>query len=134
MTKQSNQLVSVSGIPGHFTTKTGGEVTAEVSPYYDGGNKQPDQIASRPSTSNLVVGRLYRPQRDQSLVRALEKEVGKQVGRSVTVQDVDDDDIPIGKPKTYPACTLVRVASPESDRNSSDPSLFELEFATPGSA
>lgn len=132
--KQSNALVTVSGIPGAFTTQTGGEVSAEVSAHYDGGDKTPTQVPGRPTTSNLVVTRMYKAERDQLLVRALEKEVGKRVGRTVTVQDVDDDDIPIGKPKTYPDCTLVRVANPERDRNSSDVGMFELEFATPGAA
>lgn len=125
---QRQQLVKVSGFPGYFATKEGGDVEAETSKVYDGGELRPEVLASPSETGNVTVSRPYRPGIHKPILDRLAKQVGR-FRTTVSVQDTDADLIPIGKPTTYPAALLVRMTRPEHDAGSSDAGTFELEFA-----
>lgn len=130
---QRQFLVSVDGLPDYYATFSGGEVTAEASKVYDGGQARPSVLPGPAETGNLVISRPYGAERDQPLIDRLQPLVGKWV-TTVTKQPTDADFTGIGTPTTYPESLLVRVTPPEADAASSDGATYELEFATPGPA
>lgn len=130
---QRQQLVQVSGIPGFMTTKEGGDIEAETTKTRDGGSLTTETMSSPSETGNVTVSKLYRP----SIHATILKEWGRRVGilrTTVSVWDTDPDLGPIGEPTVYANALLVRLARPEFDANSSDPSMFELEFGVDGEA
>jgi len=130
---QRQQLVAVSGWGRYFSTKSGGEVSADTSPVWDGGNLKPSVLAGPATTANIVVSRPYRPGLDAAVVKAWEKVVGRK-RTTIWVRDTDPDLGPIGTPTVYADALLVRVTRPDHDAASSDPGMIELEFAVSGAA
>jgi hypothetical protein len=122
------QLVEVAEFPGYFANKTGGEVTAESTAVWDGGNRKPEQMSGPSATSNVVVSRPYRPAVHGPILRRMAKQVG-QLRTTVSVWDTDPDLGPIGEPVVYANALLVRMRRPEADAASSSASTLELEFA-----
>lgn len=122
------QLVEVAGFPGYFATKEGGEITAETSKVWDGGSLKPESMSGPAETSNVTVGRPYRPLVHGPLLKALARQVGSY-RTTVSVYDTDPDLGPVGEPTVYANALLVRLARPQHDAGSSDASTFELEFA-----
>jgi hypothetical protein len=125
---QRQALVRVSGVTGYWSTKTGGETSADTSTAWDGGSLTPEVLSSPATTANIVVSRPYRPAIHQSIRKSLAGKVGRW-RTTVSVQDVDADLHPIGRPVTYADALLVRVTAPEHDAGSGDTSMWELEFA-----
>lgn len=125
---QRNWIIKVSGIDGNFDTFSGGERSSEISKHYDGGSLNAEIMASSPETDNITVSRSYKNDRDGALHKALRQKVGSAV-YTVTKTATNPDMVVIGQPTTYTNALLVRVSEPEADSNSSDASMFELEFA-----
>lgn len=130
---QRQQLIEVTGFPGYFATKSGGEVEAETTKAYDGGNLRPTTMAGPAETSNVTVSRPYRARAHGPQLRNLARLVGRW-RTTVKVWDADPDLGPVGSPTVYPEALLVRLARPEGDAASSDAATFELEFAVDGEA
>ncbi len=130
---QRQQLVQVAGIPGWMGTKTGGEIEAEVSKAWDGGATQPETLSSPSETSNVVVSKLYRSAIHKPILDSWAKQVGT-LRTTVSVFDTDPDLGPIGQPTVYAGALLTKLTRPEYDASSSDPAMFELEFAVNGEA
>ena len=130
---QRQQLVAVSGWTGYFATKSGGEVTADTNPVWDGGSLKPSNLAGPATTANIVVSRPYRPGLHAATLKSWEKVVGRK-RTTVWVRDTDPDLGPIGTPTVYADALLVRVTRPDHDAASSDPGMIELEFAVSGAA
>lgn len=128
-TSQKHFLVTIGDqrIQGTFSTKTGGETSGETSRDRDGGNPIADVIPGEVSVTNVVVGRAYKPERDQAVIKQLRPLVN-QLNTSVTVQPLDHSYVPVGEPEVYVGALLVRVAAPDGDSNSSETARFELEF------
>lgn len=122
------QLVEVAGFPGYFATKTGGEVTAESSKVWDGGNLKPESMSGPAETGNVTVTRPYRPTVHGPILKNLAKQVGRW-RTTVSVWDTDPDLGPVGQPVVYANALLVRMQRADADAASSDASTFELEFA-----
>lgn len=125
---QRQFYVTVSGVPGYFATKTGGETTADVTDVYDGGAQHPEKLAHPAVHANIVIGRPYRTARDQPIVASLRKKVGS-FRPTVTVQPTDADGTPYGRPTVYASALLTRITDPDVDAASGDPARMELEFA-----
>lgn len=125
---QRQFLVAVSGIAGYFATKTGGEVSADATRVYDGGQPQPDLLSAPAQADNVTVGRPYDPLRDQPVITTLKQRVGRS-RHTVSVIPTDEDLIAIGPPTIYANALLVRVGEPEADAASGDAATYELEFA-----
>lgn len=122
------QLVEVAGWPGYFATKNGGEITADVSPVWDGGSLEPENLSGPSNTGNITVARPYRP----AVHGPIRKRLAGSVGRhrtNVSVWDTDPDLGPIGTPTIYADALLVRMTPPAADASSSEASVIELEFA-----
>jgi hypothetical protein len=121
-------LIRVTGWPGYFVSRTGGDNQANVQKVYDGGAMTPDVMAGRRTTNNLVVQRHFDPDRDGPIV----SQYGPLVGRyrtTVSVQPTDEDLVPVGPARVYPDAMLNRLAEPGANANSDDPSTWEAEFA-----
>lgn len=125
---QRQFLVTIEGIAGTWATKAGAETSADTTDVYDGGRKAPEKLASPATTDNVTLSRPYRPARDGALAKRLRPIVGS-FRSTVTVQPTDADLIPYGAPTVYANALLVRLAEPEHDAASGDPSVVELEFA-----
>ena len=124
-------IVNVSGIPGNFDTKSGGETTSETTKHYDGGSLTPEVLASPPETDNITVSRAWKYERDYDAQRLARKRVGRW-RTTVSVTPTNEDLIAVGDPTTYPNALLVRVSEPDADSSSGDTATFELEFAIEG--
>jgi hypothetical protein len=116
------------GLDGvYFGQKTGGEVTADPGKTKDGGSYDDVILPARPTTSNIVLTKLYRPDRLAAHVKRLEPLCGSLFG-NVTGYDTDPDlGVLTDSGRTYGAL-LVRVKSPDHNINSTDPAMLELEF------
>lgn len=120
-------LVSVSGIPGYFDTKSGGETSADTNKHYNGGSNKPEILSGPAEVDNLTVSRAWKYTRDFASHKAARARVGTW-DTVIAVTPTDGDLVAIGEPVTYTG-RLVRVSEPEYDSGSSDPATFELEFA-----
>jgi hypothetical protein len=125
---QRQFIVNVSGIPGNFQTKSGGETSSDTTKNYDGGSLVPDVLASPAETDNITVSRAYNYERDHNAHVAARRKVGRW-RTTVSVTPTDEDLKTIGDPTTYPDALLVRVSEPDVDSSSGDVAMFELEFA-----
>lgn len=125
---QRQSLVTVEAIPGLWATKSGGNVSADVTPVWDGGADSPEQMAGPASAENITVSRPVDDLRDLPDLSRIRRLVGKLV-TTVTVQPTDGDLFPIGEPTVYPDALLVTMTEPDYDASSSDPQVIELEFA-----
>lgn len=124
---QRQFLWSVQGIDGYFATKAGGDITAESSEAFNGGDPKPERLGSNPVTGNITLTRPYKHS-----LRAVEDRLGPLVGEwrtTIVGQDRDKAGIPIGKPRTYPDALIIRLKGVDYDESSGEPTNFEVEFA-----
>lgn len=119
--------VTVAGIAGQFAGFTGGDTTADVSENWNGGADAPDITAGRKKKGNITVRRPFNPTRDRPVIAKFEKMTGSW-STTIVKQDLDANDMKVGRPKTYTGCLLVRVQEPEYDAAASDGAMFEMEF------
>lgn len=126
---QRQQLWTVQGIPGHWATKTGGEVAAETRKVYNGGEETPEVMGGPPQSSNIILTRPYK-----ASLRDLEARLAPLCGEWRTTlvgADRDKAGIPIGKPRVHAGALLRRVKPPDYDESSAEPGMFEIEFEIP---
>jgi hypothetical protein len=126
-------LIRVTGWTGFFVTRTGGDRSANIQKVYDGGALEPDVVAGRPQTSNVVVNRGFDPERDGPIIARYDPLVGRW-RTTVSVQPTDENLVPTGPAKVYPNARLGRIGQPGANANSDDPSTWEAEFAVGRSA
>lgn len=126
---ESQWLIQVSGIPGTFQTKTGGDVSVEHQKEFDGGSLVPTISQGKPMLADLTVGRSYQVPRDQQLAAQLEDRLksGRRFEAAITCTPLDEAQVPCGTAKTFQG-TLQKVTSPEGNANSATKSRFELTF------
>lgn len=126
---QRQFLVSISGIPGYWMTKSGGEIASDSNKIYDGGSLTPSIVTSPAETGNLTVTRAYDQARDEPILQNLRTKVGRY-STTVTVQPTDADLVAVGRPSVYAGAVLVSLTEPDFDSSSGDIANVELEFAT----
>lgn len=125
---QRQYLVKVAGIAEYFTTKSGGDISSDSTPVYDGGILNPTETLTGPAEiDNLTVSRAWDSRRDAAIVKTLRTRVG-EFETSISVTPTDRSLRPIGPPVVYSGCVLVGLTEPEYDATSGDASEFELEF------
>ena len=132
MTKmaQRQSLVTIEGLPGKWASKTGGNVSVDTTPVWDGGTERPEILASPQSAENVTVSRPFDIERDLPELARLRRLVGRLTA-TITVQPTDADLFPIGDATVYPDALLVTLNEPEYDAASGDAQMIELEFAIP---
>ena len=125
---QRQFLVKVSGIDGYFMSKSGGNISADVTKVYDGGSLSPDVIASPPEAEDVTVSRAFDPGRDGELLVRLRQQVGR-FRTTVSVTPTDADLVAQGAATVYPNALLVGMNEPEYDSSGGDAASFELVWA-----
>lgn len=123
-----NFLVKVEGVDGLWSTKSGGNVSAESTKVYDGGSLKPDIITSPPTAEDVTVTRPFKPQRDDDMVRTLLQLVGSWT-TTVSVTPTDSDMVALAPPRVYSNAVLTGVQEPETDASSGDAAMVGLTFA-----
>lgn len=125
---QRHFLVRAEGIPGLFSTKTGGEITSNATKNYDGGSTRPDVLTSPPEVGDITIGRGYDHERDAGIVRLLRNSVGTYQ-TTVSVTPTNRDMEALDDAETYPNATLVGFTPGDVDASSGEISSFALTFA-----
>ena len=125
---QHQGLVTVEALPGYWATKTGGNITADTTPVWDGGADEPEVLSGRATAENVVTARPFDLDRDLPELRGLRRQVGK-LRSTVSVQYTDGDGYPVGDPTVYPEALLVGLNDPEVNAASTDASTLELTWA-----
>lgn len=127
--------VTLSGfgidIPGAFATFSGGNPSADVTRFREGGSPVEEVVGGPPTRDDVTIGRPYRRDRDEPVMRWADRSVGKARG-SVAIQPVDEDYNPYGRPRVYSDCLLIGASWPDVDSNSGDTANVELSFAVSG--
>ena len=117
-------------IDGTWQTKDGGNLTMEVSREKEGGELFKEDVKVLPGTrDNVTVSRSYKTDRDSAVRRWAERGRGER--GTLTEQEIDDDELPIGRPFVYKV-RLAGVALPSTDSNGADRKRLELTFAIEG--
>jgi len=128
---QYDTTVSVDGVNlGTWDSLTGGGVDSDELKYKPGAMAPAVSLGGSVTVDQVVVGRLYRLQRDHLRVHWLINRVGK-ANMVVKKQPLDPDGNAFGKPITYRG-VLKRCTPPEVDSTSTDPALLELELSPEG--
>ncbi|WP_288797844.1 hypothetical protein [uncultured Arsenicicoccus sp.] len=130
---QRQHRTEVTGWPGYWATREGGEVEAETAKVWDGGSLKPSTLTGPAETGNVTVSTPYRPGRHGALASKYAKLVGRW-RTTIKVYDTDPDLVAVGQPIVYADALLVRLKRPEGDAASSDSGVIELEFAVDGEA
>lgn len=126
---QRQFLVTVDGIAGTFAGRSGGEVTADATKVWDGGETKPEVIAAPAEVGDLTLTRPYDPLRDQEILTRLVALVG-QWRTTVSSQPLEANMVASRvEPRVYPNALLIGVREPESDASSGDAADYELTFA-----
>jgi len=112
---------------GIFDKLTGGEVDSEEAVYRPGNMGARESLGGSVTYSNVIVSRLYKLDRDHSVIAQIRNSVGKcSMIISKTPLNIHGESEGIS-PVTYRG-TLKRLALPEHDSMATDPGLFELEM------
>lgn len=125
---QRQSLVTIEGISGRWATKTGGDISADTSPVWDGGEDTPEHLSSPAQADNVVLSRPFDDARDLPEIASLRRQVGK-LRTTINEQHTNGDGYPIEDPTTYANALLVRLGEPAYDAASGDPKVIELEWA-----
>lgn len=112
---------------GLWETWGGGDGDSDDTPYTEG-DGSPFSLGGKQTRDPITIGRRFDASRDVPLHPRLDALRGK-AECVFTKQYVDDEENPIGIPKIRRG-KLKKVTDPEADKNSSDPSTFELEMGS----
>lgn len=128
MSRQDQNNVTVTVGPhklGTFDKKSGGEAGSEDTKYRPGGMAGQVSLGGAQTQENVTVSRLWQLGRDDDLISKLLPLRGK-ADMVVSEQKLDVEGNPFGTPLVYTG-TFIRLGFPDSDSESNDAALFELE-------
>lgn len=130
VTKKRDWLITVSGVPGVFDTKTGGGTGVQSKKYFGGGNTRPSVLKDRAEHKDIVVGRAFLSSRDMPIIAALRPVIDADDDeRTVRAQPLNARGLPEGPPIRYVG-TITDMTDPESDsENGMDQSEFRLTLS-----
>lgn len=115
---------------GVWDSFSGGGVDSEETKYRPGGMAAQISLGGSKSTENITLGRLFRADRDNLIVKQLNSLCGN--GDCVVVkQMLTVDGAATGEPLTY-AGTLKSCKAPDHNSESDDPGMIELEISAAG--
>lgn len=129
---QYNVTVNVSGMPdlGTFDTMTGGDIDSEELKYRPGGMAQQVSLGGTKTINNVVVGRLFRHDRDLPIALQLYEAVGRATV-TVTKSHLDVDGHATGLALVYTG-KLKNVTFPDVDSETNEAALMTLEVSCAG--
>lgn len=114
---------------GTFTTRTGGNADSEETKHAPGGMEGEEALGGRPTTENVTTSRRFKPDRDGPLRNALFAARGASARMTVVDQPLGPDGNAWGSPTVWTG-VLKSFNMPDSDANSNDVAMFELEQST----
>lgn len=130
MASERDFLITCDGIPGAFSTFTGGEVTAETDEDYDGGSDTPTLISGPPKVAEFEIGRRWDSDRDNATSKKNVSRVGWWE-TTVNVQPLDPAGVADGDSWTYRA-RLIGQTPFEVNRNGRNPANYKMRFKAIG--
>jgi hypothetical protein len=113
---------------GFFETWSGGDGDSDDQPYNDGDGSQVN-LGGKQSRDPITIGRRLKEDRDIPIHPWLDSRRGKGMNSIFYKQYIDDEGNPVGKAIGRRG-VLKKVTDPEADKNSSDPSTFQLEMGS----
>lgn len=119
--------VSVEGIPGYWSTTSGGDISVDVTEVFDGAEEKAFKFAGPQKIAPVMLKRPSDPEK-QTWVPAFKKAVGKKKYTIVRVP-IDADGIPVGTPEIWMRALLTKFNPPDFDAASNNTSTLEAEFA-----
>lgn len=134
---QERSQVSIANADGEFEdwgifdTWAGGESDSPETRHRGGGMGVEKSLGGQLTIGQVTITRLYDLERDHERVRALQNRSGK--ARIVAQrQKLDLEGNPFGEPMTYTGITK-SLKPGDSDSESDDPQMLEIEFTPDGS-
>lgn len=132
MTKhQALITASVEGVGdlGTFDTMTGGETDSTDTKHHSGGMGPEEALGGPATTSNVVIARAFKRGRDGAFRKRLRHQVGIKRMR-VKRQILDEDGHAFGDPEVFTG--IIKRVNPvdETDSDSGDAAMFEIELST----
>lgn len=116
---------------GEFAVRSGGQVTSEETKFRPAAMSAQVSIGGPQTVDNVTISRHFDPLRDGAILRTARARAGR--GRmTISDQPLDTDGNVFGVPVGVWTGTLMRVAGPEPDANSSDPAMLEIEITPDG--
>lgn len=128
---QRQFLAKIEGIEGYFNQKTGGNRTSDASKIYNGGQVDPEVLASPATTDDITLTRGFSPYRDGPILRQLRQRVGRW-RTTVSVTPTDEDLVVVDEPTVYANALLTGLSEPEYSAESGDAATYEVTFAVGG--
>lgn len=119
--------VTIAGIPGYWSSVSGGDVSVDVTEVFDGVTEKASKFAGPQKIAPLVCKRPSDPA-TQTWVADLKKAVGKKKYTATKIP-IDADGIPVGAPEIYTGCLLTKFNPPDFDAASNNAAMLEAEFA-----
>ncbi|MFG0245744.1 MAG: hypothetical protein ACF8MF_06820 [Phycisphaerales bacterium JB052] len=125
---QHNALVYIQEFPNiFFTSKTGGNVTREVTQRHPGDGTSPVNVPGPTNVEQLTLEKPYDAVKDMPLeVWATGWDNGLEAEVTVVVQPVTSEGVPAGKSDQYLGCALVTFAKPDVNRGSAEAKVLSV--------
>jgi hypothetical protein len=128
---KSRRKVTVSSMPGVWMTAS--DITANRSNQMRrrAAGEPMEVITSRLTWDSITVTRMWNPDTDQAIWAELNRG-NPYNGTTVTIVDLDTDDVPVGTPDSYAGCAVESFTRTGSDANADD-EIVELSvtFSVP---
>jgi hypothetical protein len=124
--------VTVAGrpLPGLFDKFDGGEIDSDSTTYSAGGMASPEALPGPVTTGEVTVGRAFRGERDASLKKWLNTQVGQAIVIGKQALNPDKSPVPDGL-ETFRGI-MKGVSTPTHDSNGSAVSTFEITATISG--
>lgn len=131
---QDRIKVTVSSMPGSWTTISGQESEREVVKLRAGAGESKQVIATQLEYGDVTITRLFDADRDQAILSALNSG-NSYAGSTITEQYLDGDGNAIdGKRIVHSGCAVMSFSGPEGDANSSDMGYLTITWSRTGAA
>lgn len=132
---QDRSAVTISSMPGNWTSLSGGDSEREVTKQRPAAAAPEATYTGRLKHNDVTTVRMYEdPAQCAALVRRLQRGDAFP-NTTITVQDLDADDVPIPGAKIVRTGCVVKSFSPaEADANSSDGSKLTIVWTVGGVA
>jgi hypothetical protein len=131
---QSDYLISIANVKGVFSKFSGGEEEFDTSDYVDPADRRKKTVRGVVMVGDVTLAKPFHPTDDAALIDLWQKyrdDGTPEEGFTVTVQAIKNDRnrTPIGKPRTYYGCQIIKFTRPEADLEGSDVAMLEIEMS-----
>jgi hypothetical protein len=124
-TSQRHHITTVSDVEGRWAELTGGKPSKETTDAWDGGADRPDILFGSKTYSDIKVTRPFKRERDFTIGRNLDRQIGKRF--SIRRSWTDEDFIQTGQRDLWHGF-LTAVNDPDNDARSAETATMSLVF------